>query len=194
MTKKPLEGIRVADFSWFGAGPIAGRTLADFGAEVIKVESESRVDGLRVGQPVRPGYEGGYNGCAYFNNFNPGKKSMLINMSAEGAREVALKLIEKSDVFLANYSPRVTDNWGLDYDSLRTANPRIIAAYMPMNGLWGPHRDYAGFGSLLTAIAGFNHLSGFPNRAPFWCGDELPGLHRELWALGHQHRRRPAAP
>lgn len=170
---KPLEGIRVADFSWFGAGPIAGKALADFGAEVIRVESEVHIDGLRIGQPVRPGQEG-YNASGYFNNFNPGKKSFLLNMGKEGAREIALRLIEKCDIFLANYSARVTENWALSYDSLSQANPKIIAAYMPLQGLWGPHRDYAGFGSLLTAIAGFNHLSGYPNRPPFGVGTNYP--------------------
>ena len=81
---RPLDGIRVADFSWFGAGPIAGRTLADFGADVIRVESEARVDGLRLAQPQKPG-KSGYNVCAYFNNFNADKRSFLLNMSAEGS-------------------------------------------------------------------------------------------------------------
>ena len=98
---RPLDGVRVADFSWFGAGPIAGRTLADFGAEVIRVESEARVDGLRLTQPQKPG-KSGYNVGAYFNNYNAGKASFLLNMAAEGARDVALRLIERSDIFLSN--------------------------------------------------------------------------------------------
>ena len=170
---RPLDGIRVADFSWFGAGPIAGRTLADFGAEVIRIESEARVDGLRLGQPQKPG-KSGYNVCAYFNNFNAGKASLLLNMGAEGAREVALRLIERSDVFLSNLTPRVIERWGLTYDELREVNPAIIAAYQPMQGAFGPHRDFLGFGAVLTPVTGISHLSGEPQRKPVGVGTNYP--------------------
>ena len=170
---QPLDGIRVADFSWFGAGPIAGRTLADFGAEVIRVESEARVDGLRLGQPQKPGMSG-YNVCAYFNNFNAGKASLLLNMGAESAREVALRLIERSDVFLSNLTPRVIERWGLTYEELCEANPAIIAAYQPMQGTFGPHRDFLGFGAVLTPVTGISHLSGDPQRKPVGVGTNYP--------------------
>ena len=170
---RPLDGVRVADFSWFGAGPIAGRTLADFGAEVIRVESEARVDGLRLGQPQKPGMSG-YNVCAYFNNFNAGKASLLLNMGAEGAREIALRLIERSDVFLSNLTPRVIERWGLTYEELREANPAIIAAYQPMQGTFGPHRDFLGFGAVLTPVTGISHLSGDPQRKPVGVGTNYP--------------------
>lgn len=170
---RPLDGVRVADFSWFGAGPIAGRTLADFGAEVIRIESEARVDGLRLGQPQKPG-KGGYNVCAYFNNYNAGKASLLLNMGAEGARDVALRLIERSDVFLSNLTPRVIERWGLTYDELREVNPAIIAAYQPMQGTFGPHRDFLGFGAVLTPVTGISHLSGDPDRKPVGVGTNYP--------------------
>lgn len=170
---RPLDGVRVADFSWFGAGPIAGRTLADFGAEVIRVESEARVDGLRLGQPQKPG-KTGYNICAYFNNYNAGKASLLLNMGAEGARDVALRLIERSDVFLSNLTPRVIERWGLTYDELREVNPATIAAYQPMQGTFGPHRDFLGFGAVLTPVTGISHLSGDPERKPVGVGTNYP--------------------
>lgn len=170
---RPLDGVRVADFSWFGAGPIAGRTLADFGAEVIRIESEARVDGLRLGQPQKPG-KSGYNVCAYFNNYNAGKASLLLNMGAEGARDVALRLIERSDVFLSNLTPRVIERWGLTYDELREVNPAIIAAYQPMQGTFGPHRDFLGFGAVLTPVTGISHLSGDPHRKPVGVGTNYP--------------------
>lgn len=169
----PLAGLRVADFSWFGAGPIAGRTLADFGAEVIRVESEARVDGLRLGQPQKPG-KSGYNVCAYFNNYNAGKASLLLNMAADGARAVALRLIERSDIFLSNLTPRVIERWGLTYDELREVNPSIIAAYQPMQGAFGPHRDFLGFGAVLTPVTGISHLSGEPHRKPVGVGTNYP--------------------
>ena len=170
---RPLDGIRVADFSWFGAGPIAGRTLADFGADVIRIESEARVDGLRLGQPQKPG-KSGYNVCAYFNNFNADKHSFLLNMAAEGSRDVALRIIERSDIFLSNLTPRVISRWGLTYEELCEVKPDIIAAYQPMQGLWGPHRDFLGFGAVLTPTTGISHLSGDPDRRPVGVGTNYP--------------------
>ena len=90
---RPLDGIRVADFSWFGAGPIAGRTLADFGAEVIRIESEARIDSLRIAQPFPAGKWGSYNLSGYFNNFNAAKLSFLLNMASPGASAVARRVI-----------------------------------------------------------------------------------------------------
>ena len=168
-----MDGIRVADFSWFGAGPIAGRTLADFGADVIRVESEARVDGLRRGQPQKPG-KSGYNVSAYFNNFNADKRSFLLNMSVEGSREVALRLIERSDIFLSNLTPRMFDRWGLTYEELCAVKPDIIAAYQPMQGLSGPHRDFLGFGAVLTPTTGISYLSGDPERRPVGVGTNYP--------------------
>ena len=194
-TARPLDGVRVADFSWFGAGPIAGRTLADFGAEVIRVESEARVDGLRLTQPQKPG-KSGYNVGAYFNNYNAGKASFLLNMGAEGARDVALRLIERSDIFLSNLTPRVIERWGLTYEELCAVNPQIIAAYQPMQGTFGPHRDFLGFGAVLTPVTGISHLSGEPQRRPVGIGTNYPDYvvnpgHTVLAILAAlRHRRR----
>ena len=170
---RPLDGVRVADFSWFGVGPIAARTLADFGADVIRVESEARVDGLRHGEPIKPG-KTGHNVCAYFNNFNADKRSFLLNMSVEGSRDVAYRLIERSDIFISNLTPRMFERWGLTYEALCQVKPDIIAAYQPMLGLWGPYRDFAGFGAVLTPITGISHLSGDPDRAPVGVGTNFP--------------------
>lgn len=167
--KLPLDGIRVADFSWFGAGPIAGKILAHFGAEVIRVESETRIDGLRVAQPVADGKEG-YNSSGYYNNFNPGKLSMSLNLGNPMAREVALRLIAKCDVVMENYAPRVFEKWGLTYEAMREVNPNVIFLREPMMGTWGPHRDYAGFGAVLSPIAGLSYLSGYPDRSPIGIG------------------------
>src|SRR3712207_2748536 len=88
----PLSGVRVADFSWFGAGPIAGLVFANLGAEVIRVESETHMDGLRMTQPIPEGKEGP-NVSGYYNNFNAGKLSFTLNLDLPAAREVALDLI-----------------------------------------------------------------------------------------------------
>lgn len=178
MAQRPLEGIRVADFSWFGAGPIAGNTLAAFGAEVVRVESETRIDSLRVVQPfaLNPdgSYKTGYNVSGYFNNFNAGKLSITLNLNTEKGQEIGYKIIEKSDIFLSNFTPRVIEKWNLRYEQLRDINPRIIAAYSPMQGLWGPHKDFLGFGAVLTPVVGISEMSGFPHRKPIGVGTNYP--------------------
>lgn len=169
----PLTGIRVADFSWFGAGPIAGQTLARFGAEVIRVESEARLDGLRVAQPLALG-KSGPNISGYYNNFNAGKLSLTLNLSHPRAREVALRLLTRCDVMLENYTPRVVEKWGLSYEAIREVNPGIIVANMPMQGTWGPQRDFLGFGGVLAPLSGFTYLAGWPDRAPVGVGTNYP--------------------
>ncbi len=178
MTNRPLEGLRVADFSWFGAGPIAGNTLACFGAEVVRVESLAKIDSLRVGHPFAMNADGafksGYNVSGYFNNFNAGKLSLQLNMNTEKGQEIGYRLIEKSDIFLSNFTPRVIDKWNLRYEQIAAVKPDIIAAYAPMQGLWGPHKDFLGFGAVLTPVVGISEMSGFPNRPPFGVGTNYP--------------------
>ena len=178
MTKRPLEGLRVADFSWFGAGPIAGNTLAGFGAEVVRVESSAKLDSLRLGHPFARNEDGsfksGYNVSGYFNNFNAGKLSLTLNMNTEKGQEIGYRLIEKSDIFLTNFTPRVIEKWNLRYEQIAAVNPRIIAAYAPMQGMWGPHKDFLGFGAVLTPVVGISEMSGFPHRPPFGVGTNYP--------------------
>ncbi len=173
MSRLPLEGIKVADFSWFGAGPICGRLLADYGATVVRIESETHVDSLRVVAPFAKG-KTGYNVSGYFNNYNAGKLGILLNLNSERGQEIAMRLIAWADVFLTNITPRVVERWGLTYDRLIEVNPQIIAVYQPMCGYDGPHRDFLGFGAVLTPITGYNHLSGFPNRPPIGLGTNYP--------------------
>jgi crotonobetainyl-CoA:carnitine CoA-transferase CaiB-like acyl-CoA transferase len=178
MTNRPFEGIRVADFSWFGAGPIAGNILSVYGAEVVRVESMAKLDGLRSGQPVAMNPDGsfkpGYNVSGYFNNFNAGKLSMQLNLNLEKGQEIGYRLIEKCDVFLTNFTPRVIEKWNLKYEQLAAINPRIIASYAPMQGMWGPHKDFLGFGAVLTPVVGISEMSGFPHRPPFGVGTNYP--------------------
>ncbi len=178
MSKRPLDGIRVADFSWFGAGPIATQTLCTFGAEVIRVESETKIDSLRVVHPFALNEDGsfktGYNVSGYFNNFNAGKLGIQLNLNTEKGQEIGYRIIEKSDIFLSNFTPRVIEKWNLKYEQIRNVNPKIIAAYQPMQGLEGPHRDYLGFGAVLTPVTGISYMSGFPDRPPIGVGTNYP--------------------
>jgi len=168
-----LDGLKVADFSWFGAGPICAEHLATYGATVVRIESETHIDSLRTVAPFAKG-KTGYNVSGYFNNFNAGKLGITLNLNTEQGRDLALKLIAWADVFITNITPRVIERWGLTYDKIVQVNPRIIAAYQPMQGYDGPHKDFLGFGAVLTPITGYNYLSGFPNRPPFGLGTNYP--------------------
>ncbi|HLZ69331.1 MAG TPA: CoA transferase [Dehalococcoidia bacterium] len=170
----PLAGIRVADFSWFAAGPVAGAVLAQFGAEVIRVESESHLDGLRTTMPVPPGSEGSVNVSGYYNNFNANKRCFTLNMSRPEARAVALELLATCDVMLENYTPRIVEKWGLTYADVAAVRPDIIYVNIPMQGNWGPHRDFLGFGGVLAPVSGYSYLAGWPDRAPIGVGTNYP--------------------
>ncbi len=169
----PLDGLKVADFSWFGAGPICAENMASFGATVVRVESESHVDGLRTVAPFAQG-KTGYNVSGYFNNYNAGKLGLVLNLNLEKGRDLAYRLVRWADVFLTNFTPRVIERWCLTYDELAEVNPQIIAVYQPMQGFEGPHRDFLGFGAVLGPITGYNHLCGFPNRSPAGLGTNYP--------------------
>jgi crotonobetainyl-CoA:carnitine CoA-transferase CaiB-like acyl-CoA transferase len=191
----PLSGLNVADFSWYGAGPICGQALGVYGATVVRVESQSHIDGLRGIGPFPQG-KTGYNVSGYFNNFNINKLSVTLDLNTEKGRELALGLVRWSDIFLSNMTPRVLERWGLLYKDLVKVRPEIIAAYQPMQGLDGPHRDFLGFGAVLGPVTGFNELSGFPDRPPGGLGTNYPDyvinpMHTIVAivaALRHRHR------
>lgn len=170
MSKKmPFEGIRVVDFSWVGAGPIATRFLAEYGAEVIKIETKSRPEILRLTGPYKDGIPG-VERSGYFSNRNPNKKSISLNMKNPKARDVVAQLIKKSDLVINNFRPGVMEKWKLGYEDVKKIKPDIIFVTMSMQGSSGPHSSYMGFGATLNALVGFNHLSGFPDKEPFGTG------------------------
>jgi benzylsuccinate CoA-transferase BbsF subunit len=193
--KLPLSGIRVADFSWYGAGPIGTQTLAWYGAEVIRIESEARVDGLRTTQPVPIG-KSGYNVSGYYNNFNSNKMSFTLNMSRPEALNVALRLIAVSDVVVENYQAGVFEKWGLTYEAMTEVNSEVIFVRQPVAGTTGPHRDFSAFGAVMTPITGISHLSGFEDRPPIGIGTNYPDYvinpgHQVIAILAAlRHRRR----
>ncbi len=170
---QPLTGVKVADFSWFGAGPICAENLATFGATVVRVESEAHLDGLRSVGPFPPG-KSTYNVSGYFNNYNAGKFDLTLNLNTDLGLEMARKLVGWCDIFITNHTPRILEKWHLLYDDLVKIRPELIAAYQPMQGSDGPHKYFTGFGAVLTPITGYSHLSGFPNRPPMGIGTNYP--------------------
>ena len=168
MTPQPLAGIRVLDFCWMIAGPLTTRLLADLGAEVIKVESQARLDRIReVGvQPPTPHAE--TNGV--FNDCNANKRSILLNLNHRRGVEVAKDLARRSDIVTSNFTPDRMDRWGLGYEDLRSVRPDIIVASMPVMGREGPRSSWRAVGNGVIAMAGVNALTGFEGRLPIGLG------------------------
>ncbi|MGI9614738.1 MAG: CaiB/BaiF CoA transferase family protein [Acidimicrobiales bacterium] len=164
-TDLPLAGVKVLDFMWAMAGPAASRVLADYGAEVIRIESVNKLDVARTLQPFRddvadPEYSG------LWNNMNAGKSGLALDMSKPGAIEVIWDLIDWADVVLESFSPKAMKNWGLDYEHLAARKPGIIMASSCLMGQTGPLALLAGFGTMAAAISGFFNPVGWPDRAP----------------------------
>lgn len=168
--KGALSGIVVCDFSWVGAGPIATNVLGQCGAEIIKIESLKRPDILRKGGPFKDGIGEGLERSGYFANRNPNKKCIALNMSHPGARETAVRLIEKSDVIINNFRVGQMEKWRLGWEDVQKINPRIIYITMSLQGVTGPHRSYMGFGVNLNALCGLTATAAFPGDRPFGTG------------------------
>ena len=169
MNEKPLHGLRVLDFTWMLAGPYATRIFADFGAEVIKVQSRKTARGAESNQ------------TRYFNTWNRNKRSIALDLSHSEAREMILKLTAKSDVVIENFSPRVMPNWGLNYEELKEVKPDLIMLGMSAMGQGGPWKDYVAFAPTLHALSGLTHLTSFEKSSPFGPGyayaDIVAGLY-----------------
>jgi benzylsuccinate CoA-transferase BbsF subunit len=165
--------LRVLDFCWIGAGAFVTRILADLGAEVIKVESRSHPDNLRLSGPHQPGARP-LESSGYFASRNTSKKSIALNMSHPQAREIALRLATRCSIISNNFRPGVMEKWGLGYREIAAVNPSVIYLAMPMQGSSGPHRDYIGFGSTIAALCGLVGMAGLPGRPPIGTGTHYP--------------------
>lgn len=190
-----LKGVRVLDFCWVGAGAFVTRILSDLGAEVIKVESRSHPDNLRLSGPHAPG-AAPLEGSGYFATRNTGKKSLALNMQKPEALQIAARLAEKAALVTNNFRPGIMERWGLDYATLSAVNPSLVFLSMPMQGKSGPHADFVGFGSTIAALCGLVEMSGLPGRPPLGTGTHYPdhvpnpghALVAVLAALWHRRR------
>jgi benzylsuccinate CoA-transferase BbsF subunit len=162
---RPLTGVRVADFSWIGVGPLGTKHLADAGAEVIRIESTTRPDTLRRAGPFPDGVEG-LERSAHYYNLNTSKLGLALNLNHPRARELARRLVAVSDVVVESFTTRVMTGWQLAYEDLRQVRPDIIMLSASMEGRTGPHKDYLGFGTALQSTAGITWLTGWPDRGP----------------------------
>ena len=164
----PLRNVRVVDLGSAWAGPMAGQLLADLGAEVIKVESRARMDGMRLGRPmVGEDLAGGDRGLwpelqPVFHGLNRNKLSVTLNLRTDAGRAILQRLAAVSDVALANFSPGVLERLGMDYGALRRVKPDIIVAAMPAFGDSGPLRDMVAYAPIIQAMSGMMSLVGYP--------------------------------
>lgn len=165
----PLKDITVCDFSWVGAGPIATNILGQFGANIIKIESKSKPEVLRVGYPFKDG-KPGIERSGYFANRNPNKKSISLNMKMPEARDVVVRLIKKSDIVINNFRAGQMEKWNLGYEDVKEIKKDIIYVTMSIQGDEGPHSHTAGFGVTLNALVGFTHLTAPPDGEPLGTG------------------------
>ncbi|HEY7268512.1 MAG TPA: CoA transferase [Dehalococcoidia bacterium] len=168
---KPLAGLRVADFFWLIAGPASSRILADFGAEVIKIESEEREDQIRnagvwppdsTRRPTSPN--------AVFVDCNTNKLSLTLNLNKPEAIEIAKEVVSISDVVTNNFTGERMDRWGLGYSDLVKVKPDIVMLSMPVMGTTGPYRSYGSNGLGVVSFGGINTSMGFTGRPPSGLG------------------------
>lgn len=161
----PFDGIKVADFSWVGVGPIVARHLADFGATVVRVESSTRPDTLRLAPPFRDGIPG-LNRSAFGAVYNTNKIGLALNLRLPAAREVALRLVQWADIVTDSMTPGSLGRLGLAYEDLRRVKPDIIMYSTTQQGQTGPYREFGGYGQHGAGVAGFHNLTGWPDRPP----------------------------
>lgn len=164
-----LKGTRVLDLTRIVAGPYATRILADYGAEVIKVQTARMATGLEA------------NTTPYFCAWNRNKRSITLDLDHFEARRIFCKLTEAIDIVVENFSPRVMSNWELTYDDLKKVNEKLIMLSMSGMGQTGPWKDYVAFGPTVQSLGGLTHLTSYSRELPMGIGyayaDMIAGLY-----------------
>ena len=188
---RPLEGLHIVDLTCFWAGPVSTSYLASMGADVIKVESVQRPDGMRFAGAVRNAEL--WEWSPVFHGANPGKRGLTLRLDEDEGKELLLQLIDQADVVVENFSARVLENFGLDWPTLQKRNPRLILVRMPAFGLDGPWRDRAGFAMTVEQVSGLAWITGYeelPMVLRGYC-DPVGGMHAVFAlhsALAHRER------
>ena len=168
----PLAGLRVVDLTWVGAGPLTTKLLADFGAEVWKIESTTRPDQLRRAEPLAAA--GGLDASGYFANRNTNKKSVTLDLKRPDDIARVKALLASADVIANSFSPGVMDRIGLSWAEVARINPRAIYLGMPFGGDDGPYRDYLGYGINIATLVGTYGRHALPGRLPVGTGTNFP--------------------
>jgi crotonobetainyl-CoA:carnitine CoA-transferase CaiB-like acyl-CoA transferase len=189
----PLSGLRVLDMTTFWAGPSCTHILGMLGADVIHLESTPRPDGTRLIAGIAASVEQWWERSPIFSALNTNKRGLTIDFQTEDGRNLLRKLISTCDVVVENFTPRVIDQIGLDFESVRRLREDIIMLRMPGFGLDGPWRDNPAFAYIIEDASGLSWLTGFPDRSPFEpysVGDPNAGIHAfNALMLALEHRR-----
>lgn len=185
-----LQGIKVVELGQLIAGPFAGKTLADFGADVIKVEPPGVGDPLRKWRMLRDGTS------VWWEVQSRNKRSVALDLRTPEGQEATRALLKEADVVIENFKPGTMEAWGMGWDELHALNPRLIMLRISGYGQTGPYRQKPGFGVLGEAMGGLRHLTGEPGRVPVRCGisigDSLSAMHGAfgvMLALYHRDAR-----
>ena len=184
----PLKGLKVIELGQLIAGPFAAKTLADFGAEVIKIEPPVTGDPLRQWRLL-------HNGTSvWWQVQSRNKQSVALDLKDPASRDTVRALIAEADVLIENFKPGVMEDWGLGYEQLSATNPGLIMLRISGYGQTGPYKDRPGFGVVAEAMGGLRHLTAEPGRVPVRVGvsigDTLASLHGVigiLMAMQHRH-------
>ncbi|MFV0459256.1 MAG: CoA transferase [Actinomycetales bacterium] len=160
-----LADLKVLDLSWVVAGPLIGRALADYGADVIRVESSTRIETARLMQPFYAG-ESGPENSALFGNCNAGKRGVTVDLSSPQGREVIAELVAWADVVVESFSAGQMHRWGLGYEQLRALKPDLIMVSSSIAGQFGPWAKLAGFGNVGSSVSGLQNLVGWVDGVP----------------------------
>jgi formyl-CoA transferase len=183
-----LQGLRVIEMGQLIAGPFAGKTLGEFGADVIKIEAPGAGDPLRNWRLIKDGTS------VWWQVQSRNKRSIALDLRSADGQDIARKLIEQADVLIENFRPGTLEGWGMSYEALSKLNPGLVMLRISGYGQTGPYRDLPGFGAIGEAMGGLRHLTGEPGRVPVRCGisigDTLAALHGTIGILTALYHRK----
>ncbi len=181
----PLAGIKVLELGALVAGPYASALLAQFGAEVIKIEQPGEGDPLRKWRKLHKGTS------LWWYSQSRNKKSVTLDLKSDTGREIVHRLVRGCDIVIENFRPGTLERWGIGWDALSATNPRLIMVRVSGYGQTGPYRERPGFAAIAECMGGLRYVSGFPDRPPVRVGvslgDTLAGLYGTLGALMALH-------
>jgi formyl-CoA transferase len=183
-----LAGVRVIEMGQLIAGPFVGKTLGDFGAEVVKIEPPGTGDPLRNWRLLKNGTS------VWWQVQSRNKRSIALDLRAPEGQDIARRLVAEADVLIENFRPGMLEEWGLGYEDLAKLNPGLVMLRISGYGQTGPYRDRPGFGVIGEAMGGLRHLTGEPGRVPVRCGvsigDTLAALHGTIGVLTALYHRK----
>ncbi len=180
----PLKGIRVIELARVLAGPWAGQMLADMGADVIKVESPDGGDDTRAwGPPFVESEDGDNLSAAYYHSTNRGKRSITVDLKTEEGRQTVRRLVKTADVVIENFKRGGLEKYGLDYQSLRALNPKLIYCSITGFGQTGPYADFAGYDYIVQGMSGFMSITGEPDGQPMKAGVAVADIFTGIYSV-----------